>query len=393
MTTVAPRTTLSALPLSAQVLARGLASHARALVRGGADERRVVVGCLLTLGATGGYVGLNRLGRGIDRLRGASYRTQRPRAPVFVVAPARSGTTLLYNLLAADSQFVGPKLYQVMFASETLLDAFEAIARRMSESQREAALARIHQDLLKTDAIHRTRIHELEEDGPYFELRMASPFALRHFPFDPELVAHTRLDDLAPAKRRSVMESYYRMVQLVLDRAEHGQTYLAKAVCSAGRIGALLEHFPDARMIHIVRHPYSVFASAMHMHWHMSYVGIDPKRRPPIKDSVFTRSQFENLVYTFRTLLAWERRLPPEGWLTLRFEQLVADPLATIERVYAHFGIERSPAAREAQELACAQSKRHRARVRPPELEAFGLSRAQIHEALGEVFEAYELEP
>lgn len=390
MTTLDPAR--SRLSISAQMLARGLASHGRAVLRGSA-ERRVVSQCLATLTKNTLFLAAAGVGSTLDELVAREYRRVTPSAPIFVVAPARSGTTLLYNLLATDPQFVGPMLYEVMLPSVVALSAIDGLSARLSDARREAILAQIHGDLEASDAIHRVRLNELEEDGPYFEMRLASPYALRFFPYDPELTASSNLDELHPRARRKVMDGYYRMVQRVLHRGGPGRTYLAKAVCSAGRIGALLERFPDARLVHIVRHPYDVMPSALYMHWVMSHIGIDEDRRPTLSDSTFCRSHIDNMFYTYRTLLEWERRLPAERWLTLRFEQLVADPPAAVTRIYEHFGIPRSDDARQVQERACAQSRRHRARVRPPPLEQFGLTRADVYAALREVFEAYELDP
>ncbi len=382
----------SQLPLSLQLLAGGLASHARVLRHGSAAQRRVTLHCLKLLARVSLVNLVSRSFAGLDHVLYPGFKRVRPTAPVFVVAPARSGTTLLYNLLASDPQFVGALLYRSLFPALSFRRAIRALGARLGEERSQEILAKMHRDLEQADSVHRTRVNELEEDGPFFEQRLASPFSMRFFPYWSGMQRRAQLDDCAPAARRGVLKGYYAMVQRVLyDSPE--RTYLAKAVCSAGRIASLLELFPDARMIHIVRHPFKVIPSALHMHWVMSNIGVAPSKRPDLYSSVFTHEYFEGLLFNYQRLLEWERRLPPARWLTLRFEGLIADPRGTVDQVYQHFGIERGAAAERAIAAACARASRHRARSKPPTLAQFGLSRAYIRARLRDVFEAYELDP
>ncbi len=382
----------SSLPLSLQLLAGGLASHARVLRHGTELERRITRRCLTMIARASLINLISGAFTGLDHALFPGFKRVRPTAPVFVVAPARSGTTLLFNLLASDPQFVGAELYKSIFPAISFRRAVRGLGARLGEARSQELLAKINDGLDEVDSVHRTRMHELEEDGPYFEMRMSSPYSMRFFPFWSGIQRLARLDDCPPAATRGVLKGYYAMVQRVLyDSPE--RTYLAKAVCSAGRIASLLELFPDARLIHIVRHPFKVIPSALHMHWVMSHIGVPPALRPDLTTSVFTHEYFEGLLFNYQRLLEWERRLPPERWLTLRFDQLIADPRGTVDQVYRHFGIARDAAAERALEAASARASRHRARAKPPTLAQLGLSRAYIHARLRDVFEAYELDP
>src|SRR6476646_9879118 len=58
------------------------------------------------------------LGRGLDHIFFPRFRRQRVKEPVFIIAPPRSGTTLVQNLLSLDDdRFVHLKMYQTIFPS------------------------------------------------------------------------------------------------------------------------------------------------------------------------------------------------------------------------------------------------------------------------------------
>ena len=67
-------------------------------------------------------------GRALDHVFFPGFRKQPVRAPVFIVAPPRSGTTLTQKLMSLDAgRFVHNKLYQTIFPAisyQRLFDGF-----------------------------------------------------------------------------------------------------------------------------------------------------------------------------------------------------------------------------------------------------------------------------
>jgi hypothetical protein len=60
----------------------------------------------------------------LDHVFFPGLRRQEVRAPVFIIAPPRSGTTLTQKLMALDSErFVHAKLYQTIFPRCATSDA------------------------------------------------------------------------------------------------------------------------------------------------------------------------------------------------------------------------------------------------------------------------------
>lgn len=387
------------LPSANPVLTRGLRQYIDVLRDGDEDERalaRVGLVLLRDLALRTAIVGT---GRALDYVLAPGFRKVEVRAPVFVVAPPRSGTTLLYGMLAADPRFVGPRLYETLMPSVSLLRLAEgigALAKRWNGQAAEEGFTRWEEArFAESDSIHRVRHRELEEDTLLFDRHLMCPSSLRFFPRGEELDALTILDDQPPATRAAVMEAYYRALQRLLHRAPApGRTYLAKNVQSAGRIGSLLERFPDARFIHIVRNPLAVLPSAVRLFRVSNYLGVDAPARPtmPIGHR-FWHIFAEQVIDTFQRLLRWESQVPAAQWVTLRFEALVADPTAAVQQVYDRFEIPMTAAAQAAIAATAARASQYRSSDGPtPSLEECGLTREAVLDRLHDVFEAYDLE-
>jgi len=381
---------------AAAVLTRGLRQHLDVLRRGSDDERELSRVGLVLMRDLVFRSGIVDVGRALDYVLAPAFREVEVRAPVFVVAPPRSGTTLLYSLLAADPRFFAPRLYETLLPSVSLLglaDRIGSFAVQHQGGRLAAGFTRWEEDrFANTDSVHRVRHRELEEDTLLFDRHLVCPSSLRMFPRGGELMQLVALDEHPPAARARVMEAYHRALQRLLHRAP-GRTYLAKNVHSAGRIGSLLERFPDARFIHIVRSPYEVIPSAVRLFRVSSYLGVTEPHRPtmPLEHECW-RFAADLVFDAYQRLLRWERELPASQWITLRFPALVGDPLGTVREIYERFGIELPPAI----EATLADEASRAARFRsidptPPTLEDVGLDRAQVHERLREVFEAYAL--
>ena len=108
---------------------------------------------------------------------------------------------------------------------------------------------------------------------------------------------------------------------------------------------------------------------------------------------VLCESIADATIEYYRRLHRFEREFPKGQWITIRFDDLVKQPLATVEAVYTHLGLPfTGDAARLIGEEA-AVSTRHRSRGHDYSLDQFGLTREAIHEPLREIFDAYGFEP
>ena len=76
------------------------------------------------------FLGMVLVGRALDNVFASTSRREPLTQPVFIIAPPRSGTSLLQKLLSLDEErFVHQKMYQTIFPAVSIQRVLEALAR------------------------------------------------------------------------------------------------------------------------------------------------------------------------------------------------------------------------------------------------------------------------
>src|SRR6202040_3728101 len=98
------------------------------------------------------------------------------------------------------------------------------------------------------------------------------------------------------------------------------------------RVRTLLEIFPDAKFVHIVRDPLTIFPSTVRLWTKLCQTqGLQSVEGTPAWVEPQILETFVRMYERFER----DRALIPEGHLVdLRFEELTADPVGQMERVY-----------------------------------------------------------
>jgi hypothetical protein len=96
------------------------------------------------------------------------------------------------------------------------------------------------------------------------------------------------------------------------------------------RIPTLLELFPDARFVHIIRDPYVVFPSTVNL-WKSLYEthGLQVPTFTGLDEYVF-----RTFTHLYDRLESGKRLLRPDRFHELKYEDLIRDPLGEIRRLY-----------------------------------------------------------
>jgi hypothetical protein len=375
-------------PVNRAALDRGLAISLDAIRGGALREPLLTATRLLGLASLSSITAAGRLA---DDLVAPDHREVRVESPWVVVAPPRSGTTLLFDLLAQDPRFCAMKMYESIFPAASLHRAFAAMARLdpRTGGALSSLLAEMNQRLLApVDPVHRSRFDEHEEDVPIFMPLFVDGSALSALPFYNRIPEMRFLDDQPLELQRAVMEFYESSIQRFLHGAP-GRTYLAKNVHSGGRLRALRRAFPDMRMIHIARHPYQVIPTAIQLaqtFWTRGNPGV--AARP---DAPEWQAFGFGVMELYRRLLRAEREEPAELFCTVRFDELVREPRRVVEHIYRRFDTPIDDTFSRRLDAAVALRDRHKS-ARPFTLADVGISRETIQRELHEVFEAYGFE-
>jgi LPS sulfotransferase NodH len=306
-------------------------------------------------------------------------------APLFVLATPRSGTTFLHDLLALDEErFLPVKLYQTIAPSVLLERAIEGLRDVGGPFGRALALAvdavdrRIFTDW---DGIHRVSLGSAEEDENLFVYSLTSPALYLLFPFVRELPEFVDITRLGRRAVRKVARDYRETVQRWVYQAGAERTPLIKNVLLASRLPVSDRAFPEARYVHVLRDPREAIPSALSMFYAM-WRTHSPSIAP---DSPSTRALADMFLEHYRMLCEEGERRAPDHWFTLRYEALIGDPVASVERIYAAFGWPVRPSFRTRLEQAAADARNFKSRHRY-DLGHFGLDEDVLRAGLGAHF-------
>jgi hypothetical protein len=239
--------------------------------------------------------------------------------PLFIVGHWRSGTTLLHELLVEDPQHGFPNTYQCLEPNHFLLT--EAILTRLFAwvlpGRRPMDNMAAGWDRPQEDEF---ALCMLGEHSPY--LTIAFP---NHGPIDQEFLDLVRVSS---AQRRRWKQTLYSFFQKVTFK--DGRRLVLKSPTHTARIRVLLEMFPDAQFIHIMRNPYVVFPSTINL-WKSFY------RKHGLQNPTFSGLDeyvFSTFVRMYERFEADRKLLGPSRLHELKYEDLVRDPLTEIEKLY-----------------------------------------------------------
>jgi len=330
-------------------------------------------------------------GRALDHLLFPGFKRQQVKAPVFIIAPPRSGTTLTQNLLCLDEErFVHLKMYQTIFPAVCFQRVFDLLAWV------DRSLGQPFVKLLGWcekkwfggwDDMHKMRLAQPEEDDALFLYAFESEAIFMLFPFVKELWPAGFPDALPPDDRRKLMRYYRSCLQRHLYANGPTKTLLSKATQSSGTVESLMEEFPDARFVTILRHPYRSVASHVSL-----FVPVWQAHSPDIaKDGPVSKEYARLAVEWYKHLFQFRTRIDPRRYQCIDYRDLVKNPRAAIEKVYAHFDWPMSDDHRVRLEDATHRQSEFKSK-HEYSLEEFGLSKDWIQEELGAVLDFYGLE-
>lgn len=166
-------------------------------------------------------------------------------APVFIVGPWRSGTTVMHELLTAATGCASPRTWQCMNAP-----AFSLSSRQ----QKSVSIAR-PMDGLAIDA-------ESPQEDEFAMLALGIDSAYRAFlmPHRIGALRHT-LDPAHWIEDRSWLAPWEDFLRGVLRTGDGRQPLILKSPNHSFRLRALLRRFPDAKLVWMARDPRAVFHS------------------------------------------------------------------------------------------------------------------------------------
>jgi hypothetical protein len=255
---------------------------------------------------------------------GRIRRTPIREAPLFIIGHWRTGTTLLHELLILDERHTFPTTYECLEPNHFLLT--EAVIPRL--------LPFLMPSRRPMDNMPAGWDRPQEDEFALCMMGQPSPYLTIAFPNrPPQDQAALDLDELSPRARRRWKRAFRRLLQQITLRDP--RRLILKSPTHSCRIRHLLEMFPEARFVHIVRDPYLVFPSTVNL-WKTLYEthGLQKPRFAGLENYVY-----RTFTHLYAKLEEGKQLVAPERFYEMRYENLVRDPLGEMRALYAHLGL------------------------------------------------------
>jgi hypothetical protein len=142
------------------------------------------------------------------------------------------------------------------------------------------------------------------------------------------------LEKIPGRSRRHWENSFVRFLKKITVRQD--LPVVLKSPTHTFRVATLLRLFPKARFVYLVRNPWEVFPSTIH-NWKIfaRYASLHVPDTAYLEEYVF--DVFNRMHLKFEN----DRQLIPAGQLyCMRYEDLVADPEAEVEKLYQELALE-----------------------------------------------------
>lgn len=266
-------------------------------------------------------------------------------APIFIIGHYRTGTTLLHELLSRDDRFTFPTTYECFSPNHFLLTeglvskylGFMLPAKRLQ------------------DNMHQGWERPQEDESALLNLGAATPYARCAFPNHPDpYPGADDLEGLSPRERNRWMRILLRFMKEVTFLRP--RPLVLKSPSHTCRIKYLLQMFPQARFIYTIRDPAEVIPSSLKL-WRVVFAnqGFQTPTFEGFKDRVF--DEFNAM---HEAAEQGRRLVPAEQFTQVRYEDLIDDPIAELERVYEQLDLGKLGNATEAMQRYLGNNRDYR---------------------------------
>ncbi len=244
---------------------------------------------------------------------------QLPDDPVIIIGHWRTGSTFLHQLLNLDKQFVSSNLFQGSIPDSFLTSrkSYEPIMGRVLKGTRPMDQVKVGLD------------EPLEDEYALFRLSAYSPLENLIFPKSDQYFLKSFPGFLPEGEKlkqwKNALIHFYKKLTL-----ENQKTILIKNPFHSLRMNLLNEIFPNARYIHIIRHPYKVVPSTIRM-WNIvgTQNAMNNKwKKPGTKDVTEVLSEIETKIKNDT------KYLPENRYCLIKFEDLENDPIKLVQSIY-----------------------------------------------------------
>jgi omega-hydroxy-beta-dihydromenaquinone-9 sulfotransferase len=248
-------------------------------------------------------------------------RTKVRHAPIFIIGHWRTGTTLLHELMILDDRHNYPTTYECLSPNHFLFT--EGFFSRWM-----GFLLPAHRPM---DNMSAGWDRPQEDEFALCMLGQPSPYLTVAFPnHGPVFPEYLDLEGISPRALAGWKKTFLSFLQQIT--ARDSRRLVLKSPPHTARIKVLLQMFPNARFIHIIRNPYVIFPSTIHL-WKSLYRnhGLQNPNYQGLEEYVLT-----TFLRLYEKLEEGKQLVDPSRFYQLRYEDLITDPIRQMRALYDH---------------------------------------------------------
>ena len=328
-----------------------------------------------------------RIGYALDKVLFPDLKHLYTTDPIFIIGNYRSGSTFLHRLMLRDSQLTCLKAWEIYFAPGLSHRKFIRFLLRISSKighPIQKAVRAFDRLLNEIYPMHKTGLYTFEQDSQLFYHTWSSLNLFAVFAF-PELARrYIYYDQAVPDKERRRQFEYYRKVITRHIFNHPGQRYLAKNPDFTPAVETLLEQFPNAKFINLVRPSEEMLPSAVNL-WARNWKAYgSPEEVFPYIDVI--KEYARHWYYYPHKILS---DLGDNQYQVVKFHRLINDPKTEVIRVYQKFGLELSEEMLQVLEDETIISRKEYGGYPLAEM---GLDEGELKEEFAQILEVYDLD-
>ena len=241
--------------------------------------------------------------------------------PLFILGHWRSGTTFVHNIFAQDEHFAHTTTYQTVFPHLMMFGQpfFKFMMKIVMPSHR------------PTDGMELTPDQPQEEE---FALTNMMTCSYYNFWFFPKRMLdfcdrYLTFETITPEEKRAYQEAFMKIVKISMWNTG-GTQYLSKNPPHTGHVKALVEMFPNAKFIYLMRNPYTVFESTRSFFTQTC----GPLKLQDVSDDEIEMNAIKAYPRLYKAYQEQKQFIPEGNLYEVKFEEFERDAYNTTKDIY-----------------------------------------------------------
>lgn len=323
----------------------------------------------------------------LDNIFFSRYREIEVKNPLFIIGHPRSGTTFLHHLLTQTNEAAAFKFWHILFPALTARVLLKPLIHKAINSGRA--------EVMPEETGHKVSLDQVEEEEMLFLSTYDTQFVSAGLlGLDDREYPELQCQDQHPRQKRfrslDFLNGCFQRQILYTGKSQ----IIAQMHFSTHRLKTMLEYYPDAKFIYIVRNPHHVvpsFLSLLHksidFRWGLAQIPKQVLQR-------YNEKRYQAMIDLYRYFydLQKNNELPADRVMVVPYDLLRNNLVDAFDRIIEFSGISVSEELRLKVADRAQKQENYQRKHQVMDLTEFGLSNGRISRDFAFVFKEYGIE-